>query len=225
MTMDVAQLERRLAGLDTPCLCDAEKALRTNLRVVDPAIRPINLGLQMLGRAHTVSCHEDFLMVIKGLKEASAGDVLVIDSRGSHKALTGGLFVTEARRKGLAGIVIDGNCRDIGTIRKMNVPYYVRGVNCFAGTTEQIYSTQVSINCGGVVVDPGDLVFGDDDGLVVGNDEQFAKLIPLAEQIKASEQRIMDQVANGKSLLGLLNYDEHCANLEAGRPSKLKFLV
>ena len=101
----------------------------------------------------------------------------------------------------------------------------MRGVNCSAGTTEQIDSTQVSINCGGVGVDPGDLVFGDDDGLVVGNDEQFAHLIPLAEQIKASEQRIMDQVANGKSLLGLLNYDEHCANLEAGRPSKLKFLV
>jgi regulator of RNase E activity RraA len=84
--MDVAQLEQRLAGLDTPCLCDAEKALRTNLRVVDPAIRPINLGLQMLGRAHTVSCHEDFLTVMEGLKEASAGDVLVIDSRESHKA-------------------------------------------------------------------------------------------------------------------------------------------
>jgi len=83
--MDVAQLEQRLAGLDTPCLCAAEKALRTNLRVVDPAIRPINLGLQMLGRAHTVSCHEDFLTVMEGLKQASAGDVLVIDSRESHK--------------------------------------------------------------------------------------------------------------------------------------------
>jgi len=223
--MDVAQLERRLAGLDTPCLCDAEKALRINLRVVDPAIRPINPGLQMLGRAHTVSCHEDFLTVIKGLKEASAGDVLIIDSRGSRKALTGGLFPTEAQRKGLAGIVIDGFCRDTGTIRKMNVSYYARGVSCFAGTTERIFATQVPIDCGGVVVNPGDLVFGDDDGLVVGSDAQFAQLIPVAEQIKASEQRILDRMANGESLLGMLNFDEHCANLEAGRPSKLKFLV
>ena len=223
--MDVAELERRLADLDTPCLCDADKALQINLRVVDPAIRPINLGLRMLGRAHTVSCHEDFLTVIRGLKEARPGDVLVIDSRGSQKALTGGLFPTEAKRKGLAGIVIDGCCRDTGTIRKLNIPYYVRGVNCFAGTTQRIFETRVPINCGGVGVNPGDLVFGDDDGLVVGSDEEFEQLIPLAEQIKASEQRLMDRMANGESLLAMLNYEEHCANLETGTPSKLKFLV
>ena len=69
------------------------------------------------------------------------------------------------------------------------------------------------------------MTHGDDDGLVVGSDEQFAQLIPLAEEIKASEQRIMEQVASGESLMVMLNYEEHYASLEAGRPSKLKFLV
>jgi len=223
--MDVAELKQRLEKLDSACLCDAEKALRLGVRVVDPAIRPINSGLKMVGRAHTVSCREDFLTVIKGLKEASAGDVLVIDSRGSRRALTGGLFPTEAQRKGLAGIVIDGFCRDTATIRKVEIPYYVRGVTPFAGTTEHIFPTQVDVTCGGVIVHPGDWIFGDDDGLVVASDEQFAELIPLAEQIQAGEARLFDQMGKGVSLLEMLNFDEHCANLEAGKTSKLKFLV
>ena len=223
--MDFSDIKRRLSDLDTACLCDAEKTLQTNLRVMDPAIGPITPGLQLLGRAHTVSCHDDFLTVIKGLKEAAAGEVLIIDSRGSRKALTGGLFPTESQRKGLAGIVIDGFCRDTQAIRQIAIPYYARGVHCIAGSTDRIFATQVPVTCGGVLVNPGDIVFGDDDGILVAADEQFAQLIPLAEQIKASEKRLIEKMAEGFSLLDMLNFEEHCSALEAGKPSKLRFLV
>ena len=195
------------------------------LRVMASAIRPINPGLKLLGRAHTVSCHEDFLTVIKGLKEASAGEVLIIDSRGSQKALTGGLFPTESRRKGLAGIVIDGVCRDTQVIQQIGIPYYARGVHCVAGTTDRIFATQVPVTCGGVRVQPGEIVFGDDDGILVADDQQFAQLIPLAEQIKASEKRLIEKMGEGISLIDMLNFDEHCAALEASKPSNLRFLV
>ncbi len=81
------------------------------------------------------------------------------------------------------------------------------------------------VTCGGVVVNPKDLVFGDDDGLLVASDEQFAQLLPAAEQVKAAEQRLVEKMAEGVSLLDMLNFDEHCAKLKTGEPSKLQFLV
>ena len=112
--MNFEDIKQRLLALDTACVCDGNKAMRAadstvkELRVIDPAIRPIRIGLNLVGRAHTVTCHEDFLTVIKGLRDAEPGEVLVIDTQGSRRAVAGELFPTEAARKGLAGIVIDG---------------------------------------------------------------------------------------------------------------------
>ena len=221
--MDLHEVKLHLLELDTPCLCDAAKSLQAELRVMDPQIRPIQSGLKLVGPAHTVSCQEDFLTVIKGLKEATAGDVLVIHTRNSRRALSGGLFPAEAKRKGLAGIVNDGCCRDSQAIRQVGLPYYARAVHCMAGTTDRIFATQVPVPCGGVLVEPGDVVFGDDDGLVVASVGQFAQLIPVAAQIKATEQRLAKRMAEGVSLLEMMNFDEHCAKVRAGQPSKLQF--
>jgi len=222
--MVFSQMKQRLLLLDTACVCDADKE-QGRLGVVNPAIGSVRRGLKLVGRAYTVRCHEDFLTVIKALRDAGAGEVIVIDSQNSRRALTGELFPTEARRKGLAGIVIDGFCRDTAAIRELDVPYYARGVNCAAGTTDRLFETQVTINCGGVSVNPGDILFGDDDGLVVGTERDFSQTIPLAEQIQDKEQTILEGMRQGRSLFQMLNFDEHCAKLEAGEPSKLQFLV
>ena len=222
--MGFSQIKQRLLQLDTACICDADKE-QGRLGVVDPAIGSISPGLKLVGRAHTVRCHEDFLTVIKALRDAEAGEVIVIDSQNSRRALTGELFPSEARRKGLAGIVIDGACRDTAAIRQLDVPYYARGVNCAAGTTNRLFETQVPINCGGISVHPGDVLFGDDDGLVVGSEQDFAETIPLAEQIQEKERGILEGMGQGRSLFQMLNFEEHCAKLEAGEPSKLQFLV
>jgi 4-hydroxy-4-methyl-2-oxoglutarate aldolase len=134
--MDFDEIKHRLSRLDTACVCDGYKALHKPVRAVDPAVRSITPGLRLIGRAHTVTCREDFLTVILALRDALPGEVLVIDSQGSRKALTGELFPTEARRKGLAGIVNDGPCRDTAAIRRLGFPYFARSVNPVAGTTE-----------------------------------------------------------------------------------------
>ena len=225
------ELRQRLLSLDTACLCDANKAQRAaddsipEIRVVDPAIRPIRTGLKLVGIAHTVTCRDDFLTVIKGLRDAEPGEVLVIDAGDSQRAVAGGLFPTEAARKGLAGIVVDGPCRDTGTIRGLELPYYARFATPIAGMTARLFETQVAITCGGVTVNPGDVVVGDDDGLVVASVEEFIESVPLAEEIQRTEGRMLGNMARGTSLMAMLNFEEHCAAIAAGEPSTLRFTV
>ncbi|MCH2210421.1 MAG: hypothetical protein MK110_03905 [Fuerstiella sp.] len=225
------ELRDRLLKLSTACVCDANKAQRardsniSEYRIVDSAIRPVQTGRMLVGRAHTVSCHNDFLTVIKALRDAVPGEVLVIDSRNSDCAVTGGLFPTEASRKGLAGIVVDGPCRDTTTIRSLSLPYYARTVVPIAGTTSQMFETQIPVDCGGVVVHPGDILLGDDDGIVIATLAEFAEILPLAEQIHRKEVQLLRNMAEGRSLLDMLNFEEHCAALDAGIKSTLGFTV
>ena len=110
-----SELKKQLKQLDTACLCDAAKQLNLTgqqFRVLDAALRPLQTGQKLIGRAYTVSCDEDFLTVIYGLQQAEPGDVLMVDTQNGRLAVAGELFATEALRKGLAGIVIDGGCRD-----------------------------------------------------------------------------------------------------------------
>ena len=222
--MVFSQMKQRLLLLDTACVCDADKE-QGRLGVVDPAIGSVRRGLKLVGRAYTVRCHEDFLTVIKALRDAGAGEVIVIDSQNSRRALTGELFPTEARRKGLAGIVIDGPCRDTQTVGTLDLPYYARSSTPYAGTTTNLGETQVPVTCGGVTVHPGDVVLGDDDGLVFATVEELAAAVPIAEEIQRTEEIMQGRMAEGTSLLEMLNFESHCAALEASEPSSLRFMV
>ena len=215
--MDFATMRRRLLELDTACLCDTDK----QLRVMDAAMRPLSPGLKLVGRARTAACEEDFLTVIKALHDAQPGEVLVVDTHGSRRAVAGELFSKEAQRKGLAGLVVDGAVRDIAKIRAFGIPVYSRSVFPASGTTQRLYSTQVPVQCGGVIVNPGDVLFGDDDGVVVASEAQLAELIGAAESIQKTEAQIVARMERGESLLTMLNFDEHYRAIEAGRARKL----
>jgi RraA family protein len=219
--MDLVKIRTLLAKLDTACFCDADK----EIRVLDPAIRPVRDDLKLVGRAHTVRCRDDFLTVIQGLKEAEPGEVLVVDGRGGQRALAGELFATEAARKELAGLVIDGAVRDVRTIRELELPVYSRFIHPNAGTTRQIAETQVSITCGGVKVRPGEILFGDQDGIIVLSEKELSSLLPKAREIQQKEEQVLARMSEGQSLLDMVNFDEHFDNIAARRPSKLQFIL
>ena len=201
--MQLDEIAPRLEKLDTASLTDANKALR----IIDPAIRPIQAGLKLIGVAHTVRCHEDFLTVIRALRDAAPGEVLMIDTAGSRTAVAGELFSTEAKRKGLAGLVIDGACRDTAKLKTLGFPVYSRSVTSVAGTKSRIFETQIPIGCGGVTVNPGDVVFGDDDGVVVASIEELTPLLPVAEEIQRTEDDILRRLEAGDSLFDMINFD------------------
>src|SRR5215218_8211148 len=157
----------RLRALDTTTLIDAAK----HLRVMDAGLRPVATGRKLVGRAVTVAANGGLLPVLDGLERAGAGDVLVIDGGGEPPALAGELFASEAQRRGLAGIVIDGYCRDTAELRVIELPFYARGrvPNAFGPGTEPGETVPTHpVHCGGVDVAPGDVLVGDDDGIVVG---------------------------------------------------------
>lgn len=214
-----------MSSLDTASICDAAKGLGRTLRVMDSGMRRLSRGGVLVGRAHTLTCLDDFLTVIKALGDAESGDVLVIDAQDSTRAVTGNLFPTEAMRKGLAGIVNDGPCRDTAIIREMEFPYYARSVSCVPGMSNQLFDTQIPVTCGGVTVNPGDIVFGDEDGIIVATAEEFEPLLAGAEEVQRKEAKLIAGMQQGTSLLKMLNFEEHCESVRAGRDSKLEFRV
>ena len=165
------------------------------------------------------------MTVIQGLAESQPGEVLVIDTHGSRAAVAGELFSLEAARRGLHGIVIDGPVRDTATIRTLDLPVYARSITPMAGTIKKLFETQVPVCCGGVIVHPGDILMGDDDGVLVASTAELATLIPLAEQIQRREADIIERLRRGENLLDMLNYAEHHARIKRGDDtSRLQFV-
>jgi regulator of RNase E activity RraA len=162
---------------------------------------------------------------MKALNDGQKGEVLVIDAEGEPIAVAGELFTTEAKRKGLAGIVIDGGYRDSRHLSEIDLPVYARYITPMAGTVAQIFETQIPVQCGGVNVDPGDIIFGDDDGLVVIAKHELPSIIEVAENIQKTEEKIMLGLNKGQSLFDYMNFEEHYEKIQMQDSSQLKFTV
>lgn len=217
--VSLPELRKKLHGLDTTSLCDINKYLR----VMSSEIRPISSNAKIVGRARTVSVENDFLTIVKALHEAQEGDVLVIEGGGSTKALIGELFAAEAQRKKLSGIILDGACRDTESIKASGFPVFAKSHTPMAGTCNQLFETQTSIVCGGVPVDPGDIIFADTDGIVVLSDTELNSITEGARTLQEVEAQVLEAIKNGTSLLDMINAEEHIDAIAKGKESKLSF--
>jgi 4-hydroxy-4-methyl-2-oxoglutarate aldolase len=136
---------------------------------VDPSIKPLSRNMRLLGAALTVRCHpKDNLMLHKALQIAKPGDIIVAATEGYPNAgYFGDLMATSAMALQIGGLAIDGCVRDSAEIIEMGFPVFCRGT-CMRGTAKQtLGSVNHSVLFADVVVNPGDLVLGDDDGIVI----------------------------------------------------------
>jgi RraA family protein len=133
-----------------------------------PRLRPMHAGGPMAGPAFTVKTRPgDNLMVHKALDLAEPGDVIVVDGGGDlTNALIGEIMTGYAEQRGIAGIVIDGAVRDSAALRASRFPVFAAGITHRGPYKDGPGEINVPIALGGMVVEPGDLVLGDDDGLV-----------------------------------------------------------
>jgi regulator of RNase E activity RraA len=208
-------------SFDVSALSDADKTLP----VVDPAIRALLPGLRLEGTAFTVVAEDDHLPLFAALDQAAPGDVLVIATGGGRRAVFGELFATEARRRGLAGLAVDGYCRDLRGLREIGLPIYARGTTPASGTTVSRAPAGQAIVFGGVPVEPGFAVHGDDDGLLIAPAAQVQAAREKAEYIARAEAAMLAGMARGVPLHDHTNFVQHAARLDAGEDSSLAFTV
>ena len=157
---------------------------------VDPAIKPLEKGMRLLGPALTVRCHpKDNLMLHKGLQIAQPGDILIVTTDGYHNAgYFGELMATSAKVHKVGGLAIDGTVRDGAEIIDMGFQVFCRGT-CMRGTVKQtLGSVNHPILFGEVAVNPGDLVIGDDDGIVIIPQDKMKTVLEAARGRVAKEK-------------------------------------
>src|SRR5919199_744395 len=163
--LPATDLVQRLVQYPTAAISDAQRSLG----VMRPTIRSMVPGLRLVGPAHTVKCYPGSIITVhKALLEAKPGEVIVVDGEGDDRgALFGELMTLQAQANGLAGIVVDGPVRDRQAVAALGFPVFASSVNPRVGSNRRVGDTQVPIQCGGVVVRPGDVILADDDGVAV----------------------------------------------------------
>lgn len=151
-------------------------------------LRPYHAGGQMVGTALTVRTRQgDNLAIHAALKIARPGDVIVVDGGGDlSQALIGEIIMANAESLGLAGFVLDGAIRDVSAIRQSWLPCYARGVIHRGPYKNGPGQINAPVSVGGLVVNPGDLVVGDEDGVIAVSPELAVQLLP---GIRAQEDR------------------------------------
>ena len=153
----------------------------------------------MAGPALTVRTRPgDNLMIHKALQLAQPGDVIVVDGGGDlTNSLIGEIMAGHAQRLGVAGLVIHGAIRDAGAIREGTLPVFAAGVTHRGPYKDGPGEINVPIALDGMVVHPGDLVIGDDDGLLCVPFEDAQALLDAALGKQEMERQMVTSIADG----------------------------
>lgn len=176
---------------------------------MDAGIKPIDTKSKLVGPAVTVRAFPgDNLLYFKAMEEAAPGSVLVIDARGYVSAgAMGDMMVTACIAKGIAGVVLDGACRDANDIEESGFPFFTRGLNPGGTVKESVGPINTTIQCGGVMVSPGDLIVGDRDGVVVVSQAKVPEVLSRAQAIFDKETTIRELLKQGKSAMEIYGFD------------------
>ena len=192
-----ADLVSQFGAYATPDISD----LLNRLYAVDPGIHGLTGSHHHLsGPACTVKVFPgDNLMVHKALDVAMPGDIVVVDAYGtSTNAVLGDIISQKAKHRGIAGFVIDGLVRDLPDILPLDLPVFARGTTTLGPLHRGPGEINFPVSCGGVVVNPGDIVVADAAGIVVVPKSFALELLLRLDAARASSASYLDAVRRGE---------------------------
>jgi 4-hydroxy-4-methyl-2-oxoglutarate aldolase len=194
---------QRASKIDTTALSDALDRLGIPGQCL--GIKPLDSRFRLTGRAFTLLYGPAGVppgTVGDFIDDVPEGNVIVIDNGGRENATVWGDILTMvAHRRNIAGTVIDGACRDTNLSRETGYPIFSRSYSMRTGKDRvQLEATNGPVNIGDARVLPGDILRGDGDGVVVIPQAQEDRLLTIAEEIDATEEKIRQAVLEGLRL-------------------------
>ena len=173
-------------------------------------IKPIDSLNRLCGPAVTVACRPgDNLMLHKAIYVAEPGDVLVATVGGYTEAGPWGEIMTlAAQARDIAGLIIDGSVRDSRSIRDLQFPVFSKALSIKGTTKDCLGLINHPIHMGGVTINPGDLILGDADGVVVVARPDLAEVLNKCKLRQEKEEKIKEELKKGKSTLELYGFDK-----------------
>ncbi|MBI4550888.1 MAG: RraA family protein [Candidatus Latescibacteria bacterium] len=203
---DQELFDRMTRELYSAVIADALDSAGARTQILRHDIRPLYPEAIVVGRAFTVLSvdvytipEEPYKMELEAVDRLKPGDVLVATTNGSTRSsLWGELLSTAARARGARGAVIDGLTRDTLGIIRMRFPVFVRGIASYDSKgRSDVIAYGVPIQCGDVLVNPGDIIFGDHDGLVVIPQAIEREVIEAALEKARGENTVKQALENG----------------------------
>ena len=169
---------------------------------LDGRIKPLSHSTRLAGPALTIEVRAgDNLMIHAAMSMAKPGDVLVVDGKADRTcALMGSIMINACKKLGLAGVILDAAHRDTEELLELGFPFYSVGSNPNGPTKFVPGRINWPISCGGVAINPGDLIVGDADGVVVIEREKAESLLDLAAKKVADERERIADIVAGKNL-------------------------
>lgn len=190
--------------LTTPLLSDALKDL-LDYNPVLYGIKPLKDEYKILGKIITVqTSSHDWGTALNAIDLAKKGDVLFISTDGDESAVWGELTSKNAKYKGIAGTVVYGAVRDVSAIKKLGYPVFTKSIVPNAGEPLGEGEVNVPLEFGDITVNPGDLLLGDECGVVVVPEELFSQGIHKARDIKKVEKEINEKIEEGHPLTSII---------------------
>ena len=209
ITRPAASVVSRVAAF-TPATLHEAQGRRGAL---DSRIKPIYSGMKFCGPAVTAQCHPgDNIMLIAAISVAQPGDVLVVSAGdSSEQGGFGEVLTTWCMARGIAALVTNGCVRDGLAIRDKGFPVFCPGL-CMKGTVKETLGTvNQPIVLGGITVRPGDIICGDDDGVVLVRPEEAEQIAEQSEAREAKEAKFMKALSEGVDGLQLIGFDKMLA--------------
>ena len=209
LASDIELFEDVEATLYTAVIADALDELGQHDQAMREYLRPLWPELKFAGWARTVLCQDIFYvpddpygLEIEAIDSILPGEVVAISTgQSTRNAPWGELLSTAARARGARGAVVDGLVRDVMTIQKLGFPVFSAGIKPVDSKGRGlVIDYNVPVQCGGVIVNPGDLIVGDFDGVVVIPADLIDQTLRLAREKVSKENRSRIDLLEGVSL-------------------------